>query len=190
MAMEAYYTVMATRAFENFNVVAWTIRKWLTILAKLIHDHVDDLIDVLECFVLGRPLRYGAKVAQRRAIRVITALIWFYYNLESIRLHGNVNSSPQRVTGLRSLFKGSDARVLTPRYSPMIIGPFQCTGVARFPVISRPALARRTVRSMASSEISPSKAGVAQTPPLGLRLVGFARASSLLRSDAGLALRW
>ena len=157
MAMEAYYTVMATRAFENFNVVAWTIRKWLTILAKLIHDHVDDLIDVLECFVLGRPLRYGAKVAQRRAISVITALIWFYYNFESIRLHGNVNSSPQRVTGLRSLFKGSDARVLTPRYSPMIIGPFQCTGVARFPVISRPALARRTVRSMASSEISPSK---------------------------------
>ena len=31
---------------------------------------------------------------------------------------------------------------------------------------------------------------VAQTPLLGLRLVSFARASSLLRSDAGLALRW
>ena len=75
-------------SFENLNVVSWTARKRCAIFTKLIHDHVNDLIDVPEGFLLGRTLRHRSKVAQRRAIGMITTIVRLYHDFESIRLHG------------------------------------------------------------------------------------------------------
>ncbi len=75
------------RAFENFDpFVGWDR---YAIFLEFIHNHLDDLIDVLQRFGFRRALRYRTEWAERRAVGVITALIGFHYDFERVSLHGD-----------------------------------------------------------------------------------------------------
>jgi len=60
-----------TRTVEYLEIVAGDSRQWEMILKQLVHDHLDDLIDILERLFRGSALRDRAVVAERRAIGVV-----------------------------------------------------------------------------------------------------------------------
>ena len=76
------------RSVEHLHVITRTARERFSLFLKFIHDHLDDLMYVLERFLFGGPLGHCTQVAQCRAIGMKAALIWFYDYFESVRLHG------------------------------------------------------------------------------------------------------
>ena len=74
-------------AIEDLNVIMRG--KSDTIFPKLVHDHLNDFINVPERFSLSRPLCDRAKSAQHRTIGVVAALIWLDNDFERIGLHRN-----------------------------------------------------------------------------------------------------
>ena len=76
-----------TRSVEYLHVITRTARERCALFLKFIHDHLDNLMDVLERFLFGGSLRNCTQVPQRRTIGMKAALIGFYDNFEGVRLH-------------------------------------------------------------------------------------------------------
>jgi hypothetical protein len=76
------------RSVEHLHVITRTARERFSLFLKFLHDHLDDLVYVLERFLFGGPLGHCTQVAQCRAIGMKAALIGFYNYFESVRLHG------------------------------------------------------------------------------------------------------
>src|SRR5260221_395622 len=75
------------RTFEYLDIVAGGSRQRDMILKQLVHDHLDDLIDILERLLRCSTLRDGAMVAERWAVGVVATLIRLDNDFERVGFH-------------------------------------------------------------------------------------------------------